>query len=49
MGVVLIILLIVVLAIIAFVIWNRSRRRGRVLLTRPQRPDEREGGGGSPS
>jgi HAMP domain-containing protein len=49
MGVVLIILLVVILAAIAFVIWNRSRRRGRVLLTHPQRPDERDAGGGSPS
>ena len=49
MGVVVLILVIVVLAAIAFVVWNRSRRRGHILLTRPQRPDERPDGGGSPS
>jgi hypothetical protein len=49
MGVVVFILVIVVLAAIAFVVWTRSRRRGHVLLTRPQRPDEHPGGGGSPS
>ena len=41
MGVVLLILVIVVLAAIVFAVWNRSCRRGHVLLTRPQRPDER--------
>jgi hypothetical protein len=40
---------VLVLAAIAFVVWNRSRRRGGVLLTRPQRPDEHEPGEGSPS
>ena len=49
MGVFLLILVIVVLAAIAFAVWNRSRRRGHVLLTRPQRPDERPRDGGSPS
>jgi hypothetical protein len=49
MGVVLAILVILVIAVIAFLVWNRSRRRGRILLTRPQRPDERSGTGGPPS
>jgi len=47
-GAVVIILVILVLAVAAFLIWNRSRRRGHVLMTKPQRPDQ-PGEGGSRS
>ena len=43
----LLIILLVVIVIAAFAVYLRSRRRGRLLLSRPDAPNQRPSGGGS--